>query len=142
MNASRAHAGGQALIAATLAVMPASVRAETPMSYLHSAGARADPVTSLVWGLITLSVAVVAIISLLVVVGVLKLRRSAEWRPGEPSDVVRGGGSGVMHWIYGGLIATTVVLAGFVAWTMSTLAAIRAPAKPPLFTLEIIGHQW
>jgi len=142
MNVSRAHVGGQTVLAVTLAAAPVSVRAATPMSYLHSAGARADPVTSLIWGLITLSVAVVAIIGLLVVVGVLQRRRSAKWQTGETSDVVRGGGSALMRWVYGGLIATTVVLAGFVTWTMSTLASIRAPAKPPLFTIEIIGHQW
>src|SRR6202020_1434497 len=46
-----------------------------PMAYLKTYGPRADPVTGLTWGLMDLSLAVIAIVTVLVVVGVIARRQ-------------------------------------------------------------------
>lgn len=128
-------------VSALLIMITSAAAGDTPMSYLESAGARAAPVTPLIWGLIYLAAAVVIVITLLVIVGILKRRTTDAWLPGQRSDVERGG-SGVLRWVYAGLIATTITLAAFVAWTMSTLAAIRSPDQAEQFTVHVVGHQW
>lgn len=110
------------------------------LSYLESAGARGEPVTNLIWGLLLLSIAVVVAVGVLVVTGIASrgTRERAEFSDGLP--VVRTGGG--LGWIYAGLIATTIALAAYTVWTVNILAAIADPAEEPLVTIEVVGHQW
>ncbi|HZD26876.1 MAG TPA: cytochrome c oxidase subunit II [Alphaproteobacteria bacterium] len=121
--------------------MPAAHAAiDAPMYYLHSFGSQGKPIATLTWGLLGLSVAVVLIISVAVVVGVLLRRTRAVPLTAGRLPVERAGSG--MPWIYIGLGLTVVALAGFVAWTMATMAAIASPAQAPKITIAIRGHQW
>lgn len=111
--------------------------AQGPMGYLRTLGPHADPVTALTWGLMVISIAVVAIVTALVVAGVLARRTG----PSGDLPGVREGSSG-LAWIYVGLTLTCVVLAGSLVWTLDVLAAVDSPRAKPAFTLQIAGHQW
>jgi cytochrome c oxidase subunit II len=110
-----------------------------PLNYLRTYGPRADPVTALTWGLTILSLAVVAIIAALVLVGVLvrgrRLSEAALTAPAEP-------GADGLAWIVVGLALTMVALVGALIWTMRATASVDSPASPPHLTLEITSHQW
>ncbi|HZZ88555.1 MAG TPA: cytochrome c oxidase subunit II [Caulobacteraceae bacterium] len=108
----------------------------SPMGYLRTFGPHADPVTSLTWGLLTLSLAVVAIVAALVVVGVA-VRRS---RGGELPAVRPGAGG--LGWIYVGLTLTGIALVGSLVWTLEVLAAVNSPGSKPALTVQVTGHQW
>jgi cytochrome c oxidase subunit 2 len=112
----------------------------SPMSYLRTFGPRADPATTLMWGLVALSLAVVAIITLLVVLGVLVRRRrgAVEALASLPAER----GSGGLAWFYVGMPLTVIALVGALAWTIAVLAAIDSPPVKPRLTLEVTGHQW
>ncbi|MGH7025695.1 MAG: cytochrome c oxidase subunit II [Caulobacteraceae bacterium] len=106
-----------------------------PMGYMQTFGPRADPATALTWGVTLISLAVIAIITLLVVWGVVARRA----RGGELPPVTKREAG---HWIWIGLIPTTITLAVSLVWTVAVLAKINSPASKPAFTLEITGHQW
>lgn len=110
-----------------------------PMAYLKTFGPRADPVTGLTWGLIALSLAVVAIVTVLVVAGVA-IRR----QPGTPIGLALpvGPGRGGLSWIWIGLAPTLVALVAALAWTVAVMAAVGSPRVKPALTVEITGHQW
>ncbi|HEY5007019.1 MAG TPA: cytochrome c oxidase subunit II [Caulobacteraceae bacterium] len=111
----------------------------TPMSYLRTYGPRADPVTGLTWGLTILSLAVIAIITGLVLAGVLlRGRRASAAALAAPAER---GASG-LAWISIGLGLTVVTLVGALIWTMQALAMVDSPLTPPHLTLEITSHQW
>lgn len=114
--------------------------AEGSMYYLESFGPRGKAIADLTWGLFGLSVAVVLIISILVLWGVLARRSRGPQEVGQRLPV-GSGGHGV-RWIYIGLALTTIALAGSVAWTVVTMAAIGEPPEEPRITIEITGQQW
>ncbi len=131
--------------AASFGIAVAAVVSSTPVgaqpaSYLDSKGAPGSTITPLLWGLLVASVIVVLVISALVLAGVLKRRRRSSWAYGERMDVARG--LSYLRWVYGGLIATTLILIGFVAWTTAAVRAISAPDRPPALTIEVTGNQW
>ena len=109
-----------------------------PMGYLATFGPRADPATALTWGLMDISIAVVAIVTLLVVAGALLRRVRAR---GAMPAADRGGRGG-MAWIVVGCGITVVVLAISMVWTVQVLAQIDSPASKPALAIEITGHQW
>ncbi len=111
---------------------------ETPMNYLRTYGPRADPATGLTWGLIALSMLVVAIVTVLIPLGVIVRRRKPT--DGTGDQIARE--SGGLSWIYIGLALTIVALVGVLFWTMQVLAAVNAPATPSRLTIEVTGHQW
>jgi cytochrome c oxidase subunit II len=111
-----------------------------PMGYLQTFGPRADPVTGLVWGLGGLSLAVIAIVTLLVLAGVL--RRGRRPPAGEPRATPVARGPGGLRWIYIGVALTVVALVASLAWTVAVMAAVDSPAGKPAVTLEVTGHQW
>jgi cytochrome c oxidase subunit II len=110
-----------------------------PMTYLRTFGPRADPATALTWGLILLSLAVAAIITVLVVVGaVVRRRRGA-------ADLTRlpaSRGTSGYGWFYVGMPLTIAALVGALVWTVDVLAAIDSPPVAPRLTIEVTGHQW
>jgi cytochrome c oxidase subunit 2 len=112
----------------------------SPMSYLRTYGPRADPATALMWGLIFLSLAVVAIITVLVILGVLVRRRRGRVEAMAALPAQRGGGG--LAWFYVGMPLTVVALVGALAWTVAVLAAVDSPVVKPRLTIEVTGHQW
>jgi cytochrome c oxidase subunit II len=115
--------------------------AQTPLSYLNAAGARAYPINSLLWALLVISVVVVVMSIVLVLVGTFRgnaLPGSA--LPGRLMVTRPGRGIG---WIVAGVGASSAVLFGATVWTVVTLAAVSAPpAGHADLRLEVIGHQW
>ena len=109
-----------------------------PLGYLTTFGPRADPATTLTWGLMDISIAVVVIVTALVAVGMLVRRARAP--NGELPPVSRGGAG--LNWIYIGVALTVAVLIGSMIWTVQVLAEINSPAAKPALTIEITGHQW
>jgi cytochrome c oxidase subunit 2 len=116
-----------------------SALADPPLSYLTSAGPRADPVLSLTWGTLTISIAVSAIITVLVLVGVF--RRRIDLPAAHHRLPVERTGSG-LSWISIGMAISVVVLLGSMGWTFATMAAVSRKAAPAAMTVEITGHQW
>jgi cytochrome c oxidase subunit 2 len=116
---------------------------DIPMGYLSTYGPAADPITRLNWGLITISVAVVLIITILVLYATLRKRRtrridaSAGFPARMPVIPDRGG----MAWIYIGVGISVIVLFASTAWTLNVLSAVAAPTAPML-TIDIVAHQW
>jgi cytochrome c oxidase subunit 2 len=109
-----------------------------PMNYLWTHGPKADPATTLTWGLTALSLFVVVVITLLVVVGVVMRRRRGMRAADAP---IEQHGDGLV-WITAGLAPTLVALGATLVWTMVVLAAIDSPRHPPALTLEVTGHEW
>ncbi len=125
------------LFLAGYVALPNVAYADTPLSYLTSSGPKADRTADLTWGLLLISIFVVVLFSALVVWAVFRKRApAATGPPGEAPEV---SGFNIFGW---GLIATTLVLVGSVAWTMVTLAAINRPTRQPSVTIEVTGRQW
>lgn len=110
------------------------------MSYLRTFGPRADPATTLLWGLIGLSLAVVGIITIAVVAGVLGRRRRGPVTSFAALPAVRGAGG--LAWFWVGMPLTVIALVGALAWTVAVLAAIDSPKARPRLSLEVTGRQW
>ena len=110
------------------------------MNYLWTGGPRADPVTALTWGLIVLSLTVVAIVAALVTAGVA-IRKNGAAASSLPTLPV-GPAAGGLAWFYIGLPLTVVALIGALIWTLQALRAVDSPATPPRVTLTVTGHQW
>jgi cytochrome c oxidase subunit 2 len=111
-----------------------------PMSYLHTYGPAADPVTRLGWGMGVVSVLVVLIISGLLLGGILRRRDPALANNSHPLDVGRQGNG--MRWIYIGVGVSSVVLVGLGLWTLLTIAAVSRPPAATAFTVRVTGYQW
>jgi cytochrome c oxidase subunit 2 len=116
-----------------MSIAPAS---STPMSYLHTVGPAADPVTRLGWGLGIISVAVIVIIAALLLAAVLRRQGT----PGEVAEVSREGEG--LRWIYIGVGISSVVLAACAIWTLLVLTDVAHPATKPAFTVRVTGLQW
>jgi cytochrome c oxidase subunit 2 len=89
------------------------------------------------WGLIGISLAVVAIITVLVLWGVLARRVSSLG----PLPEARRGDAG-LAWIWSGLTVTTIALVFSLVWTVVVLAKINSPPTAPALAIEVTGHQW
>jgi len=109
-----------------------------PMGYLTTFGPRADPATSLTWGLMDISIAVIVIVTALVAVGAMLRRQKA-------ADVMPAAGPGAkggLTWIAVGSAITVVALLVALIWTVQVLAEVDSPARKPTLTIEVTGHQW
>jgi cytochrome c oxidase subunit 2 len=111
---------------------------DVPLGYLRTFGPRADPATTLTWGLMDISIAVVVIVTALVVVGVLARRVRVV---GGAMPPARPGAAG-LNWITIGVVLTVLTLVVSLVWTVQVLARINSPASHPALTLEVTGHQW
>jgi cytochrome c oxidase subunit 2 len=105
------------------------------LQYLTGASARAQPVVWLTWGVLIISIVVIAIVAGLLLAGVM--RRSAV---ADPRALMPNASGLSWLWIGGGL--STLALLITVVWTMQVLASIQAPAVTPRVTIEITGRQW
>ena len=110
-----------------------------PLSYLSGFGAKAYPVTALTWGLLTISILAVTIVTALVLWGTLR-PRTVE-RPVSDVPIARHGSG--LGWLGVSVGISAVFLLIAVVWTMAVLAKINAPppGATPL-TIEITGQQW
>ncbi|MGI9169038.1 MAG: hypothetical protein ACR2FH_02510, partial [Caulobacteraceae bacterium] len=97
--------------------------ARWPMTYLATHGPRADPITALTWGLIALSLLVIAVIAVAVAAGVL-IRRSRAPASGLSALPVSREGGG-LTWSYVGLPLTVLALVGALIWPLQFLAAVE-----------------
>lgn len=125
---------------AIFAAVSPPARADTPMSYLTSFGAKGERVLGLTWGLLILSICVVVIIGALVLAGTL-LRRSTTSAASHGDMPVERSGAGLL-WIVVGVGLSIVALLASTVWTVSTMAAVNKPPTEPAFTIAVTGHQW
>lgn len=110
-----------------------------PLSYLEAAGPAASPLTRLAWGLGAVSVAVVAVIAILLAAAIWR-RRSA---PADPLSLEHAGGPGEgLRWIYVGLAVSVPVLAICTVWVLVVLGQVLHPGRAPALTLQVTAHQW
>lgn len=139
--AERAHRHFCALLIGGVALAMSEARAEAPMSYLRSFGARADPIKNLTWGLMLIAIAVVVITTGLLIAGLARRRITREpLAPGAAPVVHPSGG---LPWLYIGVGVSTLVLFAASIWTVVVLAAVsHAPPGRAGVTLEVTGHQW
>ncbi len=124
----------------TLAISSAA-HANAPLSYLTAHGARAQPINTLLWGVIAISLAVLVMALVLVPLSTFRGRSIAgDALPGQlPVEPARGG----MSWIVLGVGGSSLVLLGVTVWTVVTLAAVSSvPPGEARLTLEVVGHQW
>lgn len=108
------------------------------MAYFQTHGPAGDPVTALGWGLGIVSIIVLAIVTVLLLWGILRAR-ALPARAGQLAVVSDSGG---MKWIYVGVGVSSVVLVACAAWTMATLAAVSMPAHAADITLQVTASQW
>jgi len=123
---------------AVFSVSPA--QASAPLNYLVSRGGKADAVVGLTWGVLIVSLAVIAIISLLLAGAIWHRPGAAAQSPGARLPLERP--SGGLKWIWIGVGVSSVVLLLSVVWTMAVLAQIARPSSKPALTIEITGRQW
>jgi len=129
-----------ALPAASAAASARAAEAPSPMDYLRTFGPAADPATRLNWGLLTISICVCAIIAILVLLATFRRRPPAAERG--DGRVPLGPNGGGMSWIYVGVGISIAVLFASAIWTVVTLSAVAAPARPAALTIEVTGHRW
>ena len=107
----------------------------SPLSYLTSAGAKADATLPLTWGLIAISAAVVVIVAVLVLAALARSRSRAA-APVVDDD------ARATSWVYIGVGISTCVLVVALVWTVRVLAVVNAPPGRSALTIEITGNQW
>jgi cytochrome c oxidase subunit II len=110
-----------------------------PLQYLTGSGDKAQPVVALTWGVIIISLVVIAVIALLLV-GAIWRRPGLAWAAGEKTAI--GPSEGGLSWLWIGVGVTALVLLITVVWTVVVLAKVVAPANRPQVTIEITGKQW
>jgi cytochrome c oxidase subunit 2 len=128
-----------AIGAAECLVFCTSARA-APLGYLSGHGDKAYPVVALTWGVTIVSVAVIAIIALLVAGAIWRRPGFSIRQPGTRLELQ--GPAGGIAWIWIGTGISSLVLLASVVWTMRVLAEISAPARPATLTIEVTGRQW
>jgi cytochrome c oxidase subunit II len=119
--------------------MNSPTAADMPMSYLQAFGLKASQVLPLTWGLLLISLAVIAVVSVLLVRGLFRSPKTTV--DGPDSAPVERPVAGT-SWITIGVGISAFVLFLSAVWTMATLAQIGRPPQEPAFTVEVIGHQW
>jgi cytochrome c oxidase subunit 2 len=124
-----------------LILSPASARADSPLSYLESFGSRADAINALLWFLIAVSLAVIALTAVLLLGGIFRGRmHGADSLPGVVPLVHDRGGAG---WIALGAGLTVLALLASSVWTVVTLAKVSQPPQGgEALKLQVVGHQW
>lgn len=112
---------------------------DSPMSYLQAFELEASQVLPLAWGVLLVSLVVIAVVSVLLVRSVFRSQTATV--DGSNSAPVERPASGTPRTTVG-IAITAFVLFLSAVWTMATLAQIDRPPQEPAFTVEVIGHQW
>jgi cytochrome c oxidase subunit 2 len=126
--------------AALLSLPGSGARAAAPLQYLSGAGDKAAPVVSLTWGVLIISLVVIAAISLLLIAAIWHRPSLTLLRPGERAEVGRDVGG--LNWLWIGVGLSTVVLLVTIVWTVIVLARVQTPGTAPTITIEVTGRQW
>lgn len=127
-------------VSACLLAAANPARADIPLNYLVSAGARANHILPLTWGVSIISVLVVVILSGLLLWAILRRRGGPPTRTFDNTPASRGGDG--LRWISWGVGLSSIVLFATVIWTIRTVARVMEPDGEPAITLEVIAHQW
>jgi cytochrome c oxidase subunit 2 len=110
-----------------------------PLNYLSGASAKAAPVVALTWGVLAISVFVIAAIGILLAVGIWR-RPGLQVEPGTRNPVEEGQGG--ERWLWVGVGLSSLALLMTVVWTVKVLAKIQTPGAEPAITVEVTGRQW
>ena len=110
------------------------------MAYTVGFGTRNYAVVTLLWALLITSLVVIAIVSALVIAGLVRPRPVPS--SDDPHDVPLARPDRGLGWIYVGSAVSAAVLVGAIIWTFSTLAAVSAPPNHSGWGIHVIGHQW
>lgn len=113
-----------------------------PLNYLQTFGSPGQEIRPILLALTWLSVAVVAIITALIVIAIMRRGRRIDDMSTDMGSVMPGHDAGALRWIYAGLAVTVAILLFFVTWTVATMAEIQSPASESVATIEVTGHQW
>ncbi len=110
----------------------------TALDLFHPAGPVAQQVAPLLWGLIWLAVVVVLVVTVAVLAALIVRTRRAS----SSSQVVTEESRRGVKWIYGATIASTLILIGFIGWTLTTMAGVSSIPGPAAVTIDVSGEQW
>jgi cytochrome c oxidase subunit II len=133
-------ARNSAPLAVALVMLPGAARAAAPMSYMVADGMRNGSILRLLWGLLIISILVVAIVTALLLAGLFRKRDMPA--TSDPRLVPIERPNRGLSWIYVGTAVSAVVLLGSLIWTFSTLAAVSGPPANAKLSVEVVGHQW
>jgi cytochrome c oxidase subunit 2 len=126
--------------AALAAAPPSRPLFSYPMGYLSGFGSKAYPVVALTWGLLVLSVVVIAIIAGLVLIGARRRRSASAYGPIEKGEVLEEKGG--LNWLVIGVGLSSIALIVSLVWTVAVLAQVNQPSGAEPFTIEVTGRQW
>jgi cytochrome c oxidase subunit 2 len=112
----------------------------TPLSYLDSAGTRADITLPLTWLVLAISILVCLVIAWLLWLAVRRGRARGDAAATRAAPVERGGDG--LRFIKVGLWLSAAPLLLTLVWTMVALARVAGPPPQPALTLDVTGHQW
>src|SRR5438270_5761962 len=99
-----------------------------PLNYLTSAGARANMILPLTWGVLIISILVCVVVCGLLVAAIFRRRRVVGFAEDDTRSLLsrpRGG----LTWVYVGVGISTLVLVATTIWTMKTLADVVSPPR-------------
>jgi cytochrome c oxidase subunit 2 len=113
---------------------------EAPLSYLASAGARADKVLPLTWFTLIVSIVVCVAVGLVLYAGVR--RACPEDRSFNMRSIPLQSGANGISWIVVGTLVSAVPLLATLIWTMTAIAAIVGSPANPAVVLDVTGRQW
>jgi cytochrome c oxidase subunit 2 len=131
----------RAIATGAIFLLPNSAFAAAPLSFMNAEGTKNYSVVALLWGLLGVSILVVAIVSVLLLVGII--RRWREPYSDEPRDVPPFRPERGLAWIYIGSAVSLAALFLSAIWTFAVLAHIASPiGGKPALTLRVVGHQW
>jgi cytochrome c oxidase subunit 2 len=103
-------------------------------STLDPAGPYAARIADLAWLMTAMSVAVVAIVAVLLGIAIVRRSRPEIWREGRISDTALIVG--------GGILLPALVLPVLWAVTLRDMRALTDDSSPAAVTIEITAHQW
>ncbi|HEY0106137.1 MAG TPA: cytochrome c oxidase subunit II [Rhizomicrobium sp.] len=102
-----------------------------------ASGAKAGETLPLTWGVIAISVAVMAIIAVLLALAIWR-------RPGiaRAPRMAVGPDEGGANFLWIGVAVSTLALLATIIWTVKVLAEIGKPPAAPGLVIEVTAHQW
>lgn len=112
-----------------------------PLAYFRTAGPAADPITRLGWGLGIVSLAVIAVIAVLLAWAIWR-KRPHDATPDESGTLMPASGNAGRMWLLVGTGVSTVALLACAIWTLATLSAVAAPGTAARTTIDIRAFQF